>query len=232
MSSPFKKNENLNLEGTSVKKLDPAIYVGAIISVTVGEKTVYNSEDTEASIDIVFKDNETSKEHLEQIAQPKATAKRTEDENLTYCFERLLHIANAFLSDEEMKAFEKKAEKFKDFAELAKEYSALMMSKIVGVGVEFKVVGSTFTTDKGLQGSAKIPNFDSGGMKQEPPIRPVPFITRVGSGTSIKFTKREREGNEAFYALQNSTGATTHTSSGASSEKPAPRDLFGKPATV
>ena len=95
--SGFKKNENLNTQGESSKKLAPGIYIaGNITEVTKGEKQIYNSEDKEVCLNVTFRDA-TGKEHLEQLGTPKETEKTTLDEALTYGYENMLHLAHPFL---------------------------------------------------------------------------------------------------------------------------------------
>lgn len=218
--SGFKKNEALNVKGESSRKLAPGIYEnGEITEVAKGEKTKYGTEETEPTLNIIFKDSVSGKEHLEQIGYPKETDKTTLENALTYGYEKMLHIASPFLTDEEMAAFETYAE---GLEELSVETYDKVIDKFIEVvtpkleqKVDLLIEGSVIN---GKTPTVKFPNFDSRNIKYKPSA----FIIKSGGAVSLKESKGQREGKEAYFAALNST--TTATEGGA--KKATPDDLF------
>lgn len=220
--SGFKKNENLNTQGESSKKLAPGIYIGGnIVEVSKGEKQIYNSEDKEVCLNITFRDA-TGKEHLEQIGTPKETDKTPLDEALTYGYENMLHLAHPFLTDEEMTAFEKYAE---GLEELSVETYAKVVDKFIEVltpkletKIDIIIEGNVLN---GKTPVSKFPNFNSRSLKNN--IKPTAYITKSGGSVSLKETNNQRKGKEAYFAALAGSTATT-TEGGA--KKATPDDLF------
>ena len=211
--SGFKKNENLNTQGESSKKLAPGIYIGGnITEVTKGEKQIYNSEDKEVCLNITFRDA-TGKEHLEQLGTPKETEKTTLDEALTYGYENMLHLAHPFLTDEEMTAFETYAGSFDEidvesYNKVVDKFIEVLTPKLE-TKVDIIIEGSVLN---GKTPVSKFPNFNSRSLKNN--IKPTAYITKSGGSVSLKETNNQRKGKEAYFAAL----------SGA--KKDTPDDLF------
>lgn len=220
--SGFKKNENLNTQGESSKKLAPGIYIGGnITEVTKGEKQIYNSEDKEVCLNVTFRDA-TGKEHLEQLGTPKETAKTTLDEALTYGYENMLHLAHPFLTDEEMTAFETYAGSFDEidveaYNKVVDKFIEVLTPKLE-TKVDIIIEGSVLN---GKTPVSKFPNFNSRSLKNN--IKPTAYITKSGGSVSLKETNNQRKGKESYFAALTSTTATT-TEGGA--KKATPDDLF------
>lgn len=220
--SGFRKNENLNTQGESSKKLTPGIYIGGnITEITKGEKQIYNSEDKEVCLNITFRDA-AGKEHLEQLGTPKETEKTTLDEALIYGYENMLHLAHPFLTDEEMKAFEA-------FGESLDELSVETYTKVVDKFIEVLTPKLETKVDIIIEGSvlngktpvSKFPNFNSRSLKNN--IKPTAYITKSGGSVSLKETNNQRKGKESYFAALNSSTATA-TEGGV--KKATPDDLF------
>ena len=197
--SGFKRNENLNTQGESSKKLAPGIYIGGnITEVTKGEKQIYNSEDKEVCLNITFRDA-TGKEHLEQLGTPKETEKTTLDEALTYGYENMLHLAHPFLTDEEMTAFETYAGSFDEidveaYNKVVDKFIEVLTPKLE-TKVDIIIEGSVLN---GKTPVSKFPNFNSRSLKNN--IKPTAYITKSGGSVSLKETNNQRKGKEAYFA--------------------------------
>lgn len=220
--SGFKKNENLNTQGESSKKLAPGIYIGGnITEVTKGEKQIYNSEDKEVCLNIIFRDA-TGKEHLEQIGVPKETEKTTLDEALTYGYENMLHLAHPFLTHKEMTDFEIYADSFtvidvEAYNKVVDKFIEFLTPKL-NVKIDIIIEGNIIN---GRTPISKLPNFNSRSLKNN--IKPTAYITKSGGAVSLKETNNQRKGKEAYFAaLQGSTSTTTE----GLPKKVTPDDIF------
>lgn len=181
----FGVSEKFVAEGKAESKLDPSIYPDAsIVSVTMGIKQNFNTKEEFETIDITFKDNVTGKEHLDQTGFVSGLSAKGHDRT-QMMFERLMHIASPFLTEEEIKNFIDKADTLVDdkgnpnFTLLGKEYSELLTSKLASTKIKLKVVGGLYNGKP----FSKVPNFSS--------LVPTPFIAKSDSTTTLKFSGQE-----------------------------------------
>lgn len=204
----FGVSENFNAEGQARLKLEPGIYLeGSIGQVKVGSKKKFGTEEIETTIDVIFISKEGG-EHIEQIVDPN------DEKKSVSMFERLIHIANAVKTEEQIAEFLKIAAKTDGFPALATAYSTFM-TDVAGEKVDFKVVGSVYNGNA----LTKVPNFSTGYN--------VPFISKSGK-TKIAFTNGELSDNEKYKAkLAGASISSGDPNTGAAgAAKPKTGDLF------
>lgn len=204
-----KINENLNLTGEKAKKLEPNIYIGNIIKVEVSTKTVNKVE--VSSLNIIFKDDLSKIEHLEQFTEPKGTDKTSIDKAEQYFHENLMHIANSILTPEQLEVLVKT--NFTTFESLISGYTSTLTPNLGKCKQQIKIIGATFKSDGKDIAFTKFPNFNSRTLdpnimgSEDKTFNPVPYITKIDSGVKLAFGKNEKKDNQSYFEAKNSVSS-------------------------